>query len=253
MGFNREHTSRVQPFGNDVSNIPAQYGIQGVLQTPGNGGLPYLGIGSLSQLGSAEWLVSDRYSNTIQFTENLTKVYRSHTFKAGFELQSIYFPWIAPPYSRGGFDFNGQYTSIPNVNDTSTGRTQFLLAPTASSVGGVNNIGGANTLDASNFGGVAADRSYYGGYFQDDWKIPSRLTLNLGVRWDWFSATGERYNAQANFVPGTPFSGAQYIIPASRKDDPSLSSSFTNLLAKDGINLVYSDAYGSGLEYDPEK
>src|SRR5207249_4800845 len=41
--------------------------------------------------------------------------------------------------------------------------------------------------------------------------------------------------------------GAQYIIPASRKDNPPLSASFTNLLAKDGIQLVYSDAYGSGL------
>ena len=33
VGFNREHTSRVQPFGNDISNIPAQFGIQGVPQT----------------------------------------------------------------------------------------------------------------------------------------------------------------------------------------------------------------------------
>jgi hypothetical protein len=69
----------------------------------------------------------------------------------------------------------------------------------------------------------------------------------LGLRWDWFSPTGERYNAQANFVPGTPFAGAQYIIPASRKGSPNVSPSFTSLLAKDGIDLVYSDAYGSGL------
>ena len=76
VGFNREHTSRVQPFGNDTTNIPAQFGIQGIPQTPGNGGLPNLAIGGLSQLGSSEWLISDRYSNTIQFTENLNKVYR---------------------------------------------------------------------------------------------------------------------------------------------------------------------------------
>ncbi|HEY3456653.1 MAG TPA: TonB-dependent receptor [Bryobacteraceae bacterium] len=247
LGFNREHTSRVQPFGNDVSDIPAQYGIPGVPQIPGNGGLPYLGIGGLAQLGPAQWLISDRYSNTIQFTENLTKVYRSHTFKGGFEMQSIYFPWTAPPNSRGSFDFNGQYTSIPVIGDTSTGRAQFLLSPTASSVGGVNNIGGSNSVAVSNFGSLASQKSYYGAYFQDDWKITSKLTLNLGLRWDWFSATGDRYGAQANFVPGTPFAGAQYIIPASRKDNPPLSPSFTSLLAKDGIDLVYSDAYGSGL------
>jgi hypothetical protein len=247
VGFNREHTGRVQPFGNDVSNIPAQFGIQGVQQTPGNGGLPYLGIGGLSQLGSSEWLISDRYSNTIQFTENLTKVYRSHTFKGGFEAQSIYFPWIAPPYSRGGFDFNGQYTSIPNVTDGSTGRAQFLLSPQNSTVGGVNNVGGADSLSVSNFGDVAAKRSYYGAYVQDDWKVSRKLTINLGLRWDWFSPTGEKYSAQANFVPGTPFAGAEYIIPASRKGNPNLSSSFTSLLAKDGISLLYSDDYGSGL------
>ena len=73
VGFNREHTSRVQPFGNDVSNIPAKYGIQGCCRPPGNGGLPYLNIGGLNYLGSAEWLISDRFSNTVQFTENLTK------------------------------------------------------------------------------------------------------------------------------------------------------------------------------------
>jgi hypothetical protein len=248
VGFSREHTSRVQPYGNDTSNIPAQFGIQGIQQTAGNGGLPYFGIGGLSQLGSAEWLVSDRYSNTVQFTENLSKIYRSHTFKGGFELQEIALPWLAPPYSRGGFDFDGQYASIPNVTDKSTGRAQFLLAPTAATVpGGVNMVGGSDSVNASNFGGVAAKRAYRGAYFQDDWKVTQRLTLNLGLRWDWFSPTGEKYDAQANFVPGAPFGGAQYIIPTSRKNNPALSSSFTQLLQKDGIDLVYSDKYGSGL------
>jgi hypothetical protein len=69
----------------------------------------------------------------------------------------------------------------------------------------------------------------------------------LGVRWDYFSPTGEKYSAQANFVPGNPFGGAEYIIPSSRQTDPALPASFTQLLTQDGIKLVYSGAYGSGL------
>ena len=244
LGFNREHVYRVQPNGDDTSNIPLKYGIPGVLQTKGNGGLPYFGISGLSQLGSAEWLVSERFSNTYQLTENLTKIYGSHNFKGGFEAQQISFPWTAPPYSRGEFDFNGNFSSSPNLADGSTGRVQFLLNPVNAPGSPYNGLGGANSVHASNFGGVANDKYYMGAYFQDDWKISRKLTLNLGIRWDFFSLVGEKYGAQANFVPGA---NPQFIIPASRNGKPGLSQSFQDLLAKDGIKLVSSDQWGSGL------
>ncbi len=241
-GFNREHSLRAQPFANDTSNIPGKFGIQGILQANGNGGLPGLSIGGLSNLGPSDWIISERFSNTVQLSNNLTKVYKSHTMKGGWEGQLIDFPWLAPPTSRGRFNYNGIYTSIPNVNDSSTGRVQFLLNPAdAAGTGGA----GASSVSASNFGGVANRKYYSGIYFQDDWKVTRRLTLNIGIRWDFFSLVGEKYGAQANFIPS--LTDPQYVIPASRKDKPALSDSFQALLVSNGIKLRYSDEFGSGL------
>ena len=242
LGFNREHALRLQANGNDTSDIPGKFGIQGILQTPGNGGLPGLSIGGLSGLGPPDWLVSERFSNTIHLSNNLTKVYGSHTLKGGWEGQLIDFPWIAPPTSRGRFNFGGVYTSVINATDGSVGRAQFLLNPTD----GLNTGGaGPNSVSASNFGGVGNRKYYTGLYFQDDWKVSRKLALNLGMRWDLFSLVGEKHSAQANFVPsGTD---PQYIIPASRNNNPALSTSFQQLLVRNGIKLVQSDEFGSGL------
>ena len=122
FGLSREHTYRLQPNGDDISNLPAKYGITGVPQVTGNGGLPQLNIGGLSQLGHADWVVSERFSNTAQFSDNLTKLYKSHTFKGGYIYQDIFFGSTQPPYARGDYNWDGRYTSVVNQTDGTTGR-----------------------------------------------------------------------------------------------------------------------------------
>ena len=220
--------------------IPAKFGIQGIPDAPGNGGLPTLSISGLTSLGPNGFASpNSRQSDTIQFSENLTKTHGAHSFKGGFEYQSLQFPWLDPAWSRGGFNFGG-YTGIPNGVSPGVATADFLLTPIAATVpNGVNNVGGPTSVFSSNIVEPGDRRKYFGAYFQDDWKVTSKLTVNLGLRWEIFGQLQEENSKQATLLPGPPTGGgAQYLILDKQKDVP-LSPSFTSLLALDNIALRY--------------
>jgi len=257
-GLNYLHTTRVSPSANNLTNVPGQFGIQGIPQQSENGGLPAFGINGLQTLGSNAFLPSDEVSSTIQVTDDLTKIYGKHTFKLGIEIQHVKFSTLQPPWSRGEFDFSGLYTEIPGVGGGNTGRAQFLLTPILSTVpGGINYVGGPsgngddgaihNGIFISNISLTDNGKNYYGGYINDDVKVTRKLTVNLGVRYDFFGLVYEHHANQANFVPSGPPTGAPlYIIPQG-KNAGNLSPSFLNLLTKDGITLDVTNRYGKGL------
>ncbi len=154
FGYSRLRTSS-QPASALVSGVPAQFGIQGIPQTSGNGGLPTIDISGLTSLGAGAFASPNRRSSdTIQFTENLTKVYGGHSFKGGFEYQRLHFPWIDPAWSRGEFSFGGYTGMAPGVGGATTcgvGPGDILLTPTTATVPyGVDNVGGATLAAASN-------------------------------------------------------------------------------------------------------
>jgi hypothetical protein len=257
VGFNHLHTTRFGPEGT-TDGIPAQFGIQGVPQGNENGGLPAIQIAGLSELGSNDYLPSDEVSQTLQVTEDFTKIYGKNSFKMGLEYQSVNFNTLQPAFSRGQFNFDGNYAGVPSQAGDQTGRAAMLLTPTVSSVGGPNGIGGANQVQASNISKTYDQRSYLALYFQDDIKLSPVFTLNLGLRWDYFSPISETNGGQANFVQSGPPNGVPtYLLPATGKDNRQLSSTannpslngqgFLDLLAKDGIALNETNKYGNAL------
>jgi hypothetical protein len=279
-GFNHLHTTRYGPVGSTLG-IPAQYGIQGIPQVAENGGLPAISISGLSTLGSNSFLPSDEVSQTLQITDDFTKIYGQHSFKTGIEYQHVKFSTLQPAYSRGTFSYNSNsssvsFTDIPNIGGGATGKAQFLLTPEAATVpNGVNYVGGSDQVQSSNINKTYDVRNYFAVYFQDDWKITPQLTLNLGLRWDYFGPIGESNGGQANFVQDGPPNGTPtFLIPATGKDNRVLSqatatnglcvgspgapaagvcpagtvaSGFLDFAAKDGIAVEYTDKYGKGL------
>ena len=243
IGYSRLHTIS-NPILVNQPGIPAQFGIQGVSQSNGNYGLPDIHSDGLTDLGAGAFASPNtRISNTVQLSENLTKIYGKHNFKGGFEFQTVRFPWTDPAWSRGQLNFGG-YTGIPSVTG-GVGMADMLLTPIAATVPtGINDVGGPNRVFASNITAIDDIRHYYASYFQDDWKLTPKLTLNLGLRWEFFGQVRETAGADAVLYPGAPNgAGAEYVINSASKNVP-LSPSFTSLLATDGIKLAYSSIPG---------
>jgi hypothetical protein len=283
-GFAHLHTTRFGPEGT-ANGIPDKYNIPGIPQGQENGGLPAFSIGNLAQLGSNSFLPSDEVSQTIQVTDDFTKIYGKHSFKMGIEYQHVKFSTLQPAWSHGQFQYNGGFTDIPNLSTTTGGIAQMLLPPEAApgtingnpNPNGFSYSGGSDGVYASNINKTYDAKTYFATYFQDDWKMSPKLTLNLGVRWDYFGPIDETNGGQANFVPtgiaARGLGAPTFLIPASGKDNRTLSSGhpsytstggttvpasagscqgigcygFTDLLAKDGIALYETNRYGQGL------
>ena len=246
LGFNRIGTSRVQPYATDLGNIPGMFGIKDVPQVPDNGGLGAISFTGLNTLGSNGYLPSLEYSSTAQFTDNLTKIHGKHTLKAGLEFQHVKFSILQPPAGRGEWNFGGVYTEVPNSTSGNTGLAQMLLTPIPGTVpGAFDFVGGSNQIYASNYANTDMGRNYWGVYFQDDWKVTPKLTLNLGVRWEYFGQIIENYGAQSNFIPVGPGGPAQFLLTQSRCKTP-LSADFLAAAATDNINIACSSLPGLG-------
>lgn len=121
----------------------------------------------------------------------LSKVVGSHTIKVGTELRKNLINHMQAPWSMN-FTFNRGMTQGPDPRVVSTtggfGFASFLLGTGAS---------------GSEVHGIrpALESKSYGFYVQDDWKVSHKLTLNLGLRWDFESGLTERHNRYAVFDP----------------------------------------------------
>jgi len=117
-------------------------------------------------------------------TVQVNKVAGKHSFKYGGEFRVLLDN--QPNYSFGTFAFSNQWTQRDANNaDAQSGNAfaSYLLGYPAS---------GSSTINAS----PAFGNRYYGTYVQDDFRVGPKLTLNLGIRFDYESPMTERYNRE---------------------------------------------------------
>jgi len=188
LGYTQNESDRLQ--FNSTVNESAQLGIPGIPFASNNGGLPQFGVGGLSSFGSAEYQPTVEKQAIEQLIDSLTLIRGRHTIKFGAELKPrVNFSILQPPVPRGYFGFGGSNTE-QNLESSSTsglGTADFLLGAVS---------GGAQISSFINDEFQQPGQFYY---VQDDIKVNQKLTLNIGLRYDFVEHAKERYDAEANF------------------------------------------------------
>lgn len=126
--------------------------------------------------------------DTHSLRADISKARGSHSLKAGFDGRLMRNnTW---QITERTFNFDNAFTQGPVATRPSGtagfAYASFLLGYAAS---------GNNAISPA----MAAQYLYYAGFFQDDWRVNRRLTLNLGMRWEYSAPRTDRYNQLTNF------------------------------------------------------
>jgi len=127
-----------------------------------------------SPIGTEGFLKMDRQEGVHHFSGSYMKMMGGHSIKAGAEMRLNFLDYAQPGYPSGQFSFGRGITCRERFScpgDEGNGLATMLLGwPT----------GGDFHIDPK----VFTRSAYWGFYVHDDWRVAPKLTLNLGLRYD---------------------------------------------------------------------
>ncbi|HEU4795181.1 MAG TPA: hypothetical protein VFT02_06085, partial [Pyrinomonadaceae bacterium] len=142
------------------------------------------------------------YMGSVQPT--ITQVYDNHTLKYGYDLRILRENFSTDAYKGGQFFFDGLFTA-PASNSSNALRNAFGRDVAAFMLGVPTTGSGANASQIDNSINYSVQSIYHGIFFQDDWRVTRKMTLNLGLRFDLEQGLTERFNRiLRGFDLGTP-------------------------------------------------
>ena len=176
---------------------PTNYGIN--FSPPAGVGLPEIDISGQSGLGNSIQGPSRTAQNTYQLSDTLSLTRGKHTMKFGVQFLRIQENFIFDFIQNGYYQFTGTFTGNAFAD--------FMLGRPDSFRLGV----GRSALYIR--------ASKVGEFFQDDYRISRKLTLNLGARYDYFQPLHDKGGETSTFAitkvptPGVPQSGTGVVLP----------------------------------------
>jgi len=226
VGINRQaFTFASQSSGDWSSRLGLPASMVGLAFPRMEFGYTPIGGGALGFRGSLNWDIQ----------EMVTKIAGNHTVKIGANHRIQQGSNQQGTHLGGLYRFGGLSSNPQAPAGTGSALAEMLLGEVASAT--------AQRVSGASWAGVT-----WSLFVQDDWRVTRRLTLNLGLRWDWQQKPFERNDGQINFDldQRDPVTGlAGLIVFANRDGQPRsfLKEDYTDFGPRFGWAW---DLFGSG-------
>jgi hypothetical protein len=232
-GFSWYYTHVGVPQGGFTA-VPSNLAIPGIVGDPSDQGLPYMSpSGGYTGLGLATFTPTWLSTSEREIRDTLNLIRGRHTIRVGGDFRWSQFNLFQLNAPRGSFSFTGQYTS-QNGSGIGNGLADMLLGlPLTSLIDSYVYLGNREPVPSL--------------FVQDDFKVSHNLTLNLGLRWEYYTPIVDVHNHQANFDYAT---GQLLVAGQNGNSDALATAQKTNFAPRVGFaytpltNTVVRGAFG---------
>jgi outer membrane receptor protein involved in Fe transport len=193
-------------------NVSQQLGLNGVNIDADSSGLSIFSISGLTTLGDASYMPIITTNNLFQEIAGFTYIHGAHSIKFGAGLRRRQTDAFQSPTARGQFSFDSNFTNDLSGATAASGNAvaSFLLGyPSSTTRSKYLVYPGLRNWEAA-------------GYVQDDWRVTRWLTLNLGLRYEYYGPNTEVADRISNvdLVQGKIIIAGQNGVSASAGVQP---------------------------------
>lgn len=245
IGYNRGRDYETQ-LGVGEKNYAQYYGLNNVSPPSSLKLPPAVAITNFTLLNDTAYAPDGALQNRFQYADAVNWKLSRHTLGVGAQFVRDQFnpQWVL--FSNGLYSFTGAATAqyvAGNANTASSGNAfaDFLLGfPDTADVGMGTTTGQFRGWNIA-------------GYLQDDWRMTSRLTLNLGLRYDFSNPPVDKngHSALYNLALNTPIPGSWNTNYNDWGPRAGFAWSATSkLVVRGGYGIYYAPIIYNGLQYE---